>query len=340
MIISDANFPTPFVLNQIDCVSASRHLDKVDESVSIISVCQDAQNPSLVIITFTLVGAFLFSPYCKILEVDGDTSYETLGIEAPIALGHYRNSDMPINTNCLTAHPEIVFDFARVIPNFLSARRIKFLVRMVGTAPQTFGIPYPPQIPTVEYTWVKGVLPRPVAFKYSSNSLMVSFQYDGTVDCSCNIQCVEPSGVSRNIKFCPDETQLLNINTSLTGNPYNFKLALQDSIGNTSSIDLVAIFNVVPSTPIVSMASSPTRVEIFIDNLALNGMSLGDAQYQIIKYVDTSSNHFVWKDWGERPLSYFIDRDVLPGQTYGYAVRYKGQFNDISNMSSWATVNV
>jgi len=338
-IISDSNFPNPTVLNAIDCVSSSRYLNKVDESVSIINVCQDSQNPSLVIVSTSLIGAFLFTPFCKILSVDGDTSYTTLDIEAPIAVGHYRNADIPIDTHCITANPEIVFDFGRVIPNFLSCSTIVFTLGMVGTVPQSFGVNFQPQTPTVTYTWTKGVLPRPIGLSYSNDSLMVTFQYDGSKDCSCSIQCVQPLGVSRNLKFCPNETQALKINTSLSGDPYTFTLALQDSVGNTSSIVITSVYNVIPRAPSVSFASSPNRVEIFTDSLSANGMDLGEAQYQIINYAGTVSNHVVWKDWSDRPQSYFIDRDVLPNQIYGYAVRYRGKFNDISNLSSWTTIS-
>lgn len=337
-IIRDENFPTPAQINELECVSASRHLDRVLESVSVVEICQDSSNPSLVIMGFSLVGAFLFTPYCKILEVDGDTSYTTNDVTAPLALGHFRNADIPINTNCQTVHPELVFDFGRVIPNFLSAQRIRFLVGMVGTIPLSYGVSFPPQTPTVVYMWEKGVLPHPVSMRYIGDRLEVSFQYNGTEDCSCNIQCVTPSGVSREITFCPDDIQTISIIQSLTGDPYSFNISLRDGIGNISDLDVTTLFNVDPQSPMVEFYPSPKRIEISISKLSANGSTLDDFDYQIIKYINSPSNHVIWKDWSERSWSYFIDRDILPNQTYGYSVRYKGRFEDISNFSPWTVI--
>lgn len=337
--IRDQDFATPGTLNQLDCISADRFLERVDESVSIIQVCQDAQNPSLVIVTFSLVGAFLFTPYCKILEVDGNTSYELNDVTAPIAIGHYRNNDIPINTNCRTVSPEIVFDFGRVIPNFLSAHTIKFLVGMIGTVPLGFGVTFPNQTPTVTHTWSKGVLPRPVALTYQNNSLFVTFEYNGSHDCSCNIQCIEPSGVNFPLSFCPNETQGLSFQTVLSGDPYSLVLQLEDSIGNRSSLNINTVYQVNPAPPYVGHRTGPIRNEISISNLSVNGKDVGTTDYQIIKFIGTVGNHYIWKDWSERPTSYFIDRDIIPNTTYGYSVRYKGKFGDISNLSDWTIVN-
>ena len=338
-IINDRDFPTPAQINELDCVSASRFLKRVNESVSIVEVCQDSNNPSLVIMSFTLVGAFLFTPYCKILEVDGDTTYTTNDVTVPLALGHYRNSSLPIDTDCQTSHPELVFDFGRVIPDFMSAQRIKFLVGMIGQIPLSYGISFPNQTPTVEHTWLKGVLPQPISMQYVGDRLQVSFQYKGTEDCSCNIQCVTPSGVSHDLIFCPEEIQTISVTKVLSGDPYSFDLILRDGIGNTSNLGITTLFNVDPQSPQAVHYTKPNRIEISISKLSLNGSSLNDYDYQIIKYIGTSNNHIIWKDWSERNWSYFVDRDVIPNETYGYSVRYRGQFGDTSNLSNWIIVS-
>lgn len=337
-IIRDEDFTNPLIINTLDCVSADRYLHKVDEAVSIAQVCQDSNNPSLVIVSFSLVGAFLFVPFCKILEVDGDTSYQINDVTAPIAIGHYRNVEIPINTNCATIHPEVVFDFGQVIPNFLSAQVIRFRVGMIGTIPTSFGLNFPSQTPIVDYIWTKGILPRPINLTYSNNTIQVSFEYNGNVDCSCNIQCLVPSGVSHNIAFCPNDIQTINIVQQLSGSPFNMLLTLEDSIGNQSNLSINTVINVIPKPPIITKQARPSRIEISISNQAMDGSILEDSDYQIIKYVGHPSNHVIWKDWSERSWASFIDRDILPNTTYGYAVRYKGKFEDRSNLSEWSVI--
>lgn len=337
--VRDEDFPLPIQINALDCVTSDRYLHKVNESVTINNVCQDPNNPSLVIINFSLVGAFLFTPFCKILSVDGDTSYQINDISPPLALGHYRNVDIPIDTHCETVHKELVFDFGKVIPNFLSAQSIKFMLGMIGTIPISFGINFPNQTPTTEFTWNKGVLPRPIGLTYSNGSIKVLFEYNGDKDCSCNIQCFVPSGVSHSITFCPNDIQTVSVAASLTGSPFDFNITLQDSIGNQSNLNVFTVHNVIPQPPLASMQQRPLRIEVAISNLSLDAKDLAEADYQIIKYVGTPTNHFIWKDWSERAWSYFIDRDVIPGSTYGYAVRYKGKFGDKSLLSSWTVVN-
>lgn len=335
--IRDENFLTPAQINELPCFTADRWLNKVDESVTITQVCQDSDNTSLVIIDFVLVGTFYFTPYCKILSVDG-IDYTSNNVSAPLAIGHYSNPAIPIATNCQTFHGKLVFDFGSVIPNYTTATEIVFELGMIGQIPQSYGVSFPNQDCSDEYTWTKGVLPSPVSITYQNGNYNVVFEYAGTKDCSCSIQCIVPSGVSNNVQFCPNEKQTISVYYGdLSIDPSTFIIQLSDSIGNSSVLSVQPLFGVSPIAPSVSLLDNPSRIEVSITPRSINGIELEDVLYQIFRYEGSVSNYNIWKDWSNRS-SIFIDTDILPNKTYGYAVRYKGKFGDMTQLSTWYSV--
>lgn len=340
--IPDENFPSPSEINQHPCITSSRYLNNVEELVLITQCCQDSYNPSLVILDITLIGAFLFTPTLKILSVDGDTTYESNQITAQFALGHFKNPVLPINTNCQTWHGQLVFDMGQVIQNYTSANNIIFKLEMQGRVPQAFGVSFPNQLFDTTYSWNKGVLPTPVSLSYNGGNLGVEFLYEGDRDCSCNIQCVVPSGVSRNLTFCPGETQTIIVAQDPNStDPYSLLIQLSDSLGNLSELEVQALFNTIPQSPTLTTYSKPRRITISLSNLSENSITISDeAQYQILKYEGNKANFSIWKDWSSIGWSTFIDYDVAQNKEYGYAVRYKGTFGDISKVSSWAIATV
>jgi len=339
--ILDINFPSSEQINSLPCFASDRHLEKITESVTVTQCCQDPDNSSLVVIDFVLVGAFYFVPYVKILKVDDDSTYETRGITAPLAIGHFKNPDIPIDTRCLTYHGQVVFDFGSVIPDYTTCTTIEFELGMIGQVPQAYGVTFPTQTPTDRYSWQKGVLPIPVAISYANGNYSIVFEYKGNRNCSCAIQCVVPSGVSNNIQFCPDETQSITTYVGdLTDDPSTILISLRDSVGNLSVLELQPLLQVKPATPIIASQSSPSRIEVGITKTSTGGTYLENVQYQILKYEGTANNYIVWKDWSNRQNLTFIDTEVLPYKTYGYAVRYKGAFDEISNLSDWNSITL
>lgn len=338
--VPDNVFPSPEEINEHPCITAARWLEKVDEQVSIVSVCQDSNNPSLVIFNIILVGAYFFMPTLKITSVDGDSSYLSNNISCSFALGHYKNPELPINTGCTVWHGQLVFDVGSVIPNYTTCNKIDFNLSMEGIVPQAYGVSFPNQTFDVNYSWQKGILPKPISLAYQNDRLVVYFNYEGTTNCNCNIECNTPQGVSHNIQFCPGETQQVTLyqNPDST-DPFSVLINLKDSLGNESSINFQSIFNVVPSAPILSVGSKPKRVEINIFNTSVNGINIEDkVMYQVWKYEGTKNNAKVWKDWSLFNWNYFVDYETIPGQTYGYAIRFKGVLGDISKMSDWSII--
>lgn len=340
--IPDRNFPNPATINLHPCMTSARYLNAIEESVTITNVCQDSTNTSLVIIDFTLVGAFLFQPTLKILSVDEDTSYQENDIRAPLAVGHFRNATVPINTNCTTFHGQLVFDFGRVIRNFLSAQVIEFMLIMEGTTPISYGVSYPNQTVTSTYDWLKGTLPSPINLTYTDGVLGVTFEYRGNLTCNCSLQCIIPSGVDHQLQFCPNEQQSINIyqgNTS--GDPFSVIIRLSDGFGNLSSLEFQSLYTTKPIAPSASVGARPKRVDVSITRLSINGNPIDDSlDYQIFKYHGSETNQKIWKDWSHITWNHFVDYDVIPGETYGYAVRFKGKFGEVSNLSDWTEVTI
>lgn len=339
--IPDNQFKGPVELNPLIGISSSRLLTLAEQRVEVSTTCQDSNNPSTVILEFYLVGLFSFNPEVLILEVDGDTSYESNRVTAPINRNDSRSVPIPIFPATGAISGKLIVDFGAAIPNFLSAQKIKIKLNMAPEGVLPPGVNVVAQTSSTEFTWEKGLLPTPYTISYEQGILKVFFQYLGTADCSCNIQCVIPSGVTSDLVFCPNDIQAISLSKDLDGDPFTFNVVLRDSIGNTSSIDVTTLINVDPSIPVVTLQEPSDKIfrnQVTINRLNINNISVYDADYQIIRYVDTPSNYHIWKDWSNRGWDTFIDYDVKIGHKYGYAVRYKGKYGDISNFSPWAVV--
>lgn len=340
--IPDYNFSTPDEINPHPCVTADRYLNVVPEQVIITQICQDPNNTSLIVINFTLVGAFEFTPTLKILSVDGDDSYTYNSVQGIFAQGHFKNPSIPINTQCSTYHGQLVYDVGSQINNYLGAHSITVELVMVGQIPLSYGVSYPNQTCSNIFEWQKGVLPSPVALTYNGDNLQVLFEFNGAADCSCQIQCFIPSGVTQQLTFCPGERQLVSLyQNSDSTDPYSVLIKLSDAIGNTSNLEFQALLNTIPAPPIVSKEVKPKRINIAILKQSINYVPIdSEVQYQILKYQGDSANYCVWKDWSEQEWNFFVDYDVIPGETYGYAVRYKGILGDLSQISDWSVTTI
>lgn len=335
--INDEDFPNPSEINLHPCLSSARYLHTVPESVQITQICQDSSNPSLVIINFTLVGAFLFTPSLNILEVDGDDSYTLNNIKGIFALGHYKNPNIPIDTQCSTYQGQIVFDIGQKILNYTSSQIIKLELVMAGQVPLSYGVSYPNQIVSSIYDWYKGVLPRPNNITYNNGFLGITFDY-GSAGCSCELQCVTPTGVSQKITFCPDDTQTIVLERDPNSlDPYSILVELSDPLGNISKLALQTLYNTKPKSLFLTTSTTPKKIELTLDRTSVNNISItSEAYYRIYKYSGSKNNVSIWKDWSNIDWNHFIDYDIIVGETYGYAVVFKGQFNDISLQSDWS----
>jgi len=337
--IPDPQFPTPSQINSIPCAAADRYLQRVPEAVQVFAACQDPQNPSLVEVQFNLAGVFQFFPECRIVSVDG-VSWNNF--VAPLVLGHAKSASLPLVTNCTSLSESLVFDFSAIIPNFLNADIIEFDLVMFGTLNQAqLGLQFQPTTVTNRFIWKKGVTPKPIGMSYTNGQLEVTFEYQGNIPCACSIQCIIPSGQQQQLEFCPGEQQSLVVSTGiLSGDPSAILLSFTDPVGNSSNISIQSLINVIPETPTVVYKLSPRRIEIGLNKVSKNGVVLASEDYKIYRYLGNPANAVVWKDWNNRAWEYFVDSDVIEGRTYGYAVMYKGEFQETSRLSEWAVVNL
>jgi hypothetical protein len=335
------------VLNKLPCVVADRFLEKVDEVVEVLNVCQDEYNPSVVWMTFSLNGVFDYTPTCWILEVDGDKSFTSNGIKAPIYLSYYRNtiSALPINTNCQTKTYILAFDFGVVIQKYLGSSDIKFKLEMAGVLPANLDIPdFKDLSKTISHTygWSKGPTPNPYALQYNNETkkLSIYFDFNSGYPCTCNIACQAISGNINSIQYCADKISQLVVDYKLSDDPQTILLKFSDPLGNFKNLDIRPLTNIRPVAPMVSYLANPKRVEIGVSKSSLGGAKLEDSAYQIWKYENTDGTLAIWKDWSYRDNTAFTDMMVVPGNTYGYAVRYKGKFGEESALSDWTTIDI
>jgi hypothetical protein len=346
--VHNRDFIGPDRLGKLPCVVCSRFLEKVDEKVIILNVCQDEQNPSVVWITFSLNGVFNYTPKLNIFRVDEDGSYKNSNITAPIFLSYYRNTvnSLPINTNCQTKTYILAFDFGSVIPNFLGCNVVEFELVMDGIMPENLNIPdFAELTKTIRdiNVWTKGPTPNPYRLVYSSNNekLFIYFDFNDNIPCKCNIECASISGNINTIQYCPDKISRITVDYAQGDDPQSILLRFSDTIGNFKTLDIYPLIGTTPMTPIISALANPKRIEINIDKKSLNGSSVGDkVAYQIWKYNSSISSAFIWKDWSYRDHTTFVDMDVIPGNTYGYALRLRGPFGDESKISNWASKTI
>ncbi|RMH16975.1 MAG: hypothetical protein D6698_08970 [Gammaproteobacteria bacterium] len=346
--VKDKDFPSSNRLNKLKCVASDRYLKKVEERVNIVNICQDELNPSLVVIDFELNGVFNYTPTCLIRRVDTDGSYKDKKVVAPLLLSYPKSNPtkLPINTNCKTQVFTLAFDFAAVIPNFLSAKEIEIELKMDGTLPPSLKIPDFRRLDkTIShvYRWIKGPTPQFVAIRYNKQSgkLEFIFQFDSGFPCSCNIQCETLSGSIGGIQYCKDKRSRVIVDYTPDNNPQVFSLQLKDALGNTTDISLSPLVELKPLKPTVSVLSRPRRVEVGISKQSVLGADFSDhiSAVQVWRYQGTPSNAKIWRDWNDRDSRTLADTDVIPYSTYGYAVMFRGRFGETSLLSDWAVVN-
>jgi|TARA_R110000824_G_scaffold635_3_gene3953 hypothetical protein len=352
--IPDRNFLSHEKLNMVHCVASDRFLQKVPEFVKVISVCQDELNTSIVYMEFELNGVFDYTPSiakggsvgCMILSVDGDTSFETNRVVAPLMLEYHRNNpkSLPLNTECKTRTFILAFDFGRVIPEFLGSKEIHFRLRMEGVLPSRLNFQKFLSLETsvkYDYRWNKGPTPNPYRMDYDTDrqKLLVYFQFEQGVPCHCNILCESISGSSDEVQYCEDKTSRVIVDYSAGVDPGKILLQFSDGFGNISDLNIQPLIEVLPVSPQVYIQEKPRRAEIGVNRMSVGGTKLDDGTaYQIWKYDQSISNARIWKDWSYRDYSSFSDVDIIPGRTYGYAVRYRGPFGEESKLSGWSTV--
>lgn len=349
--VPDVKFPTPEILNKIPCTGSDRYLVAVPELIEIIDVCQDESNPSIVYIDFKLNGVYNFTPTLFIKKVDEDDNYAKVGVTAPIVRSYWRSNPKLENINyiftaCKTQQYTLAFDFGSVIPEFLGSNFIDFVLRMDGVLPPELDLPDSKILnKTIEdrQLWNKGPIPNPLKLEYNptAGKLIFYFEFEDSIPCTCNITCKTLQGNTNSIQYCEDKVSRIVVDYVGGESIDDLLLTFTDAVGNTATLNIEPTVDLTPLKPTLVYLESPRRVELSIKKETTSGRKLkNNTAYQIWRYEGSLNNVSIWKDWAVQEPGTFVDMSIIPGKRYGYAVRYKGEYGDVSKLSDWEVVSV
>ena len=161
---------------------------------------------------------------------------------------------------------------------------------------------------------------------------------------------------------CPAVEELVfaaRVNNASTTSPTDFLLTFTDVFGNIKELTISILRWVVPKVPTVDLTSysdpptqfgSPLKTDYHSVDVTVPFTSSDDTDikssvqaYQVQRYTGHEANLYLVRGWsnldlGSNPDNKAKDFLVLPGITYGYRVRYRGNDGDITAWSPWGTI--
>jgi hypothetical protein len=335
-IINDAGLP---------CTAAGIGGVFVEEKLTVVSVCQDPDNLSIIYIKALIQGVYTYTPT---LTIEWGSKFQVFDSKyIPNWKGESVES-FPINTLCSSKTVTLAYDIGSSIDDFASLKEFNIKLTFIGSSDEILSNPvmsdtFKSSNPGFEHLFIKGMSPVPYKLYYDDVTGKLKIQYLGMGDtpCLCSINCVSPTSDDFNLTTCNDEIQEISVNSnSIVGDPSLATITFIDPIGNTTVIGINAMLNVEPIKMTVLKSEDPLRNNITFSYVSINNTTISSAglSYQILRYVSNPDNLSILKDWSSDSTDSFIDQDILPGKTYGYRVRFKGEFGDVSKSSQWATV--
>ena len=193
------------------------------------------------------------------------------------------------------------------------------------------------------YLYEKGVTPDPyfIYFDPVTNELRIVYVNLGTGPCACAINCVTPEIDDFELPVCEEELQIVTVDANdIIGDPTDIQIIFKDSIGNLSDLSVHTVAGVKPRTLGVLVEPKPLHAQIGIHYASINATQIkpDKVKYQILKYTDNEDNFIILKDWSSKKWDMVYDKKLRPGHTYGYAVKFKGEFEEESYLSDWKTI--
>jgi len=334
----------------------------VPELVSIKEVCQDPDNVNIVYLLVDVNGVFNYIPKVTIYYTDFEDKEQAVDISSGLIL-NYKSSpnslqSIPFSTACGSQTILLAYDVAQFIPSFPTLYKFTIVLKLYGefdTSKFDFLQDFPELVETVNIfnssnpsdtiVFTKGIQAKPYKLYYDSTTgeLKLQFYTVGSNKCICNITCVDVTFEDQDLTPCEDEIQEVVVNTSsLVGDPTYVNIVIRDSIGNISDLSYLILLGVTPLAPGLLRKESPTRVDV-VPHIAADDLDYIDpkkVQYQIWRYINNTGTAKLVLDWTTKSFKQFTDTDIQPGNTYGYAIRLRGEFKEVSNFSSWATVYI
>jgi hypothetical protein len=354
------------------CLASGFGLTIVPESLNITNICQDPLNVNIVYVDLSIAGAFQYD-----LDINVSWTDPTTGVlQGPFSLNEvfissYKNTGLPslngISPSCGSIDVTIAFNCGtlasnvsetNLIPDFASIPTLDFFIQGFGEPLQELineliadGVPEEvansvageSSNPMATGTLSKGLSPEPYKIVWDPITLEMQIQYlsvDG-LPCSCAINCVDPTSDDFDVVVCEDQVQTISTSsTSIIGDPTNVSITFKDAVGNTTLFGVHSVVGVIPKTPGSLLKSGPSHVQVvpFYSSINEKAIQKENVSMQVWRYVGNPGNGHVWKDWSSKLWNTFYDKDIEPGTTYGYAVKFKGEFNEESYMSSWSVI--
>ena len=335
-IIDDTGLP---------CTAAGLGGVFVPEELTILEVCQDPNDLTIVYIIATIRGVYAYTPTLNVSW--GGTSIVVDSTYIPSYKGEGVTS-FPIDNKCETNTVTLAYNIGSVIPDFKTTESITLDLTFNGSSEfidenSIIASTFQSSNPSSSHLFIKGLTPKPykVYFDSISGKLKVQFLGMGDKPCICSIDCAVPTEDDFNISICKDEIQEVSISkSSIVGDPAEATITFVDSVGNESAIGLQLVNEVIPLGVQVFKDVDNLFARVNFHYTTINGKKLdgNKLMYQIVRYEGSQNNAKIWKDWSAQPTNGFIDSKLKAGKTYGYSVRFKGEFDEISNSSPWTEV--
>lgn len=338
--IDDSNLP---------CVASAIGTVVVPERLSIVECCQDPDNVNIIYLRISISGIFDYTPSVSV-QWDSNTADIT-----PFFIPSYKGigeSSLVVTTNCGSRTVLLAFNAGSVIPNFASLTSITINVIFNGVAnlPNLSLLIRSLNIlqssnPSTSLVFNKGLTPTPYKLYFDENNNQLKIQYIdmGSNSCLCAINCVNPTESDYSLTLCNDEIQEITIdNTSVVGDPTNATVTFSDTVGNISNISIHSVIKAIPLAPGAQLLPDPVSVQISVWHRSINGVSIDSSKvsYQILRYENNPDNIKILVDWTSKSWKVLVDKDVHAGRKYGYSIRFRGEFGEISELSGWSVISI
>lgn len=341
------------------CLAAGIGGRIVPEEFQINNVCQDPNDINIVYFELGLKGIFLYEPHLIVRFTDSHGTPQALDISQRHIFDYKASSQspssFPLDTSCGALSFLMAYDVGRSIPNFASLTELEFIFTMNGTFDVTsFDGEILQQVqtlfessnPTDSIVLVKGISPEPYALYFDETTGQLKLQYAGIGDipCTCDIECINLSEQGVDLNICDDEIQELNIDSSsIVGDPTNIALQFTDPIGNVTNITHQLLHQVQPrKLGVARMQTSGDHVQLTVFFATINTIALDSEklQYQIWRYDNNTDNVKMIQDWSTKKWTTYFDTTVRSNHIYGYTVRFRGEFGEVSLFSEWKVTDI
>jgi len=332
----------------------------VAEAVEIVEVCQDPDAINIVYLIANVHGVFDYTPELTVIYLDENDIERSVNVSSSLILNYQGSANsvqgVPFSTACGSDSIMFAYDIAHFIPNFVTLYKMTLVLILHGEFDTTsfdflqdfedlnVGI-FESSDPSDSIVFTKGITAKPyfLYFDPDTGELKLQFFTVGDNQCICSITCADITFDDQELVSCEDEIQEVTISSSsLIGSPTQVDIAIRDSIGNVSDLSYLLVLGTTPLPPGALLYTSPNRIIVtpYLVTDEHTQLDRNKVSYQIWRYTNDPSSSRLVLDWTTKSFSNFADIDVHSGNIYGYSVRFMGEFKEVSNFSSWSTIEI